>query len=55
MPQGKGVYLCPVCKYHRQKFGATTRDKLENHLLWSHPQIDLAKYVVGGIQKNVQV
>jgi hypothetical protein len=40
------VYQCPVCFFHRQKFGAKSRLALQKHLEFSHLQRDLVRYIV---------
>ena len=40
------TYQCPVCYFHRQKFGAKSRLALTNHLKFSHMHDDLARYIV---------
>ena len=40
------MYQCPVCFFHRQKYGATSRLELEKHLEFSHLQKDLVRYLV---------
>lgn len=40
------IYHCPICFFHRQKFGARSRLALATHLNYSHLQKDLVKYIV---------